>query len=100
MFAWVAEEFEVHRVFQLVVAEPVEAVSLEHGDPMAGAVQLIGDGEAGRSRANDRHAFAGADRRRAGDEPAFVDSTAGVSTSSSKLRSTAGAEWVRAPIET
>ena len=45
-----------------VAQQAADAVgALEHGDAVAGAVQLIGRGEAGRPGADDRDALAGAD---------------------------------------
>ena len=49
-----------------VAQQPADAIgALEDGDRVAGAIQLIGGGEARRPRADDRDALAGARRRAA-----------------------------------
>src|SRR5262245_13682885 len=52
-------------------ADPV--VALEHGYGVAGAVQLLGGGEAGGTGAYHGHALARASRRLLGAHPAFVE---------------------------
>ena len=46
-------------------------------DLMAGAVELLRGGQAGRSAADDGHSLAGARRRRLGHDPAFVEAAIG-----------------------
>ena len=50
-------------------------VAFEHGDQMAGPVELRGGGQAGRAGADDGDFLAGAQFRRFGDDPAFVQAS-------------------------
>src|SRR5262249_40140090 len=52
-------------------ADPI--VALEDGHVMAGAVELLGGGETGRARADDRHPLARARARRLGLDPAGLE---------------------------
>ena len=57
-----------------VTQQPADAVgALEHSDPVPGAVQLVGDRQAGRPGTDDGDALAGAHGRRARDDPAGVE---------------------------
>ena len=57
-----------------VAQQPADAVgALEDRDLVPGAVQLIGGGEAGRTRADDRDRLAGAPGRRTRHDPAFQE---------------------------
>ena len=69
------EEPLLHLEFGNAVAQqPADAIgALEHGDPVAGAVQLIGGRQAGRARADDGDALAGAHVGRTRRDPAFVE---------------------------
>ncbi len=56
-----------------VAQQTTDAIGpLEHDDLVAGARQLLGDGQAGRSAPDHGDALAGAHRRHLGHDPAFV----------------------------
>ena len=69
-----------HALFHLelrdaVAEQPADAVvALEHGHPVTGAVQLLGRGEAGGARADDRDLLARPHFRRLGPDPALLES--------------------------
>ena len=55
-----------------VAQQAADAIgALEHRDPVAGAVQLLGGGQAGRAGADDGDALAGARRRRPRRRPSL-----------------------------
>ena len=57
-----------------VAQQAADAIrALEHGDRVAGAIQLIGRGQPRGSGADDRDALARARRRRLRDDPAFAE---------------------------
>src|SRR5262245_1737570 len=69
------EEPLLHLELRDAVAEkPTDAVGfLQHGDGMPGAVQLLGSGQAGRTRADHGHLLAGARGGGSRGHPALVE---------------------------
>ena len=64
-------ELELRDAVAEQAADPIGA--LEHGDPVAGAIELRGGGQAGRARTDHRDALAGAHLRLLRGHPALVE---------------------------